>query len=138
MEKTVFISLPIEDLQTVIIDCVNSCLKNNKQAHSEQPTETDRWFDLNELCQYHPDKPTKPTVYGWVNARGIPVHKGGKKLRFLKSEIDDWLKQGRKKTWAETAKEAENYLSRGKKKCEYDIAAESIVNNIFPPKNKKG
>jgi excisionase family DNA binding protein len=138
MEKTIFISLPIEDLQTVIIDCVNSCLKNNKQAHSEQPTETDRWFDLNELCQYHPDKPTKPTVYGWVNARGIPVHKGGKKLRFLKSEIDDWLKQGRKKTWAETAKEAENYLSRGKKKCEYDIAAESIVNNIFPPKNKKG
>jgi excisionase family DNA binding protein len=138
MEKTVFISLPIEDVQTVIIDCVNSCLKNNKQAHSEQPTETDRWFDLNELCQYHPDKPTKPTVYGWVNARGIPVHKGGKKLRFLKSEIDDWLKQGRKKTWAETAKEAGNYLSRGKKKCEYDIAAESIVNNIFPPKNKKG
>ncbi len=83
-----------------------------KAVSNEQPTETDRWFDLNELCQYHPDKPTKPTVYGWVNAGTIPVHKGGKKLRFLKSEIDNWLKQGRKKTLAETASEADTYLKK--------------------------
>ncbi len=108
------------------------------EKSNEQPTETDRWFDLNELCLYHPDKPTKPTVYGWVNAGKIPVHKGGKKLRFLKSEIDAWLKQGRKKTFAETASEAENYISSKKRKCEFDVAAESIVNNIFKPKNKKG
>ena len=75
-----------------------------------QPTETDRWFDLNELCIYHPDKPSKPTVYGWVNVGIIPVHKGGKKLRFLKSEIDNWLRQGRKKTLAEIASEADTYL----------------------------
>jgi excisionase family DNA binding protein len=112
MERTVFISLPIEDLQTVIIDCVNSCLKNSKQEHNEQPTENNRWFDLNELCIYHPDKPSKPTVYGWVNAGIIPVHKGGKKLRFLKSEIDNWLRQGKKKTFAETASEAEAYVKR--------------------------
>jgi len=30
-------------------------------------------------------------------------------LRFLKSEIDNFLKQGRKKTLAETASEAEQY-----------------------------
>jgi len=112
MEKTVFISLPIEDLQTVIIDCVNSCLKNNKQSHNSQPTETDRWFDLNELCNYLPDKPAKPTVYGWVHEGVIPCHKGAKKLRFLKSEIDSWLKQGRKKTLAETASEADIYLKK--------------------------
>ena len=74
------------------------------------PTEIDRWFDLNELCIYHPDKPSKPTVYGWVNVGTIPVHKGGKKLRFLKSEIDNWLRQGRKKTLAEIASEADTYL----------------------------
>ena len=77
---------------------------------NQQSTETDRWFDLNELCIYHPDKPSKPTVYGWVHSGLIPVHKGGKKLRFLKSEIDSWIKQGRKKTLAETASEAEAYL----------------------------
>lgn len=114
MEKQVFISLPIEDLQTVIIDCVNSCLKNSRQVHSEQPTETDRWFNLTELCIYHPDKPQKPTVYGWVNAKIIPVHKGGKKLRFLKSEIDIWLKQGKKKTFEEIDNETEQYFKTKK------------------------
>ena len=82
------------------------------ERSSHQPTEADRWFDLNELCNYHPDKPSKPTVYGWVNAGTVPVHKGGKKLRFLKSEIDLWLKQGRKKTLAETAHQADTYLKK--------------------------
>jgi excisionase family DNA binding protein len=82
-------------------------LKKSKHLHSEHPAETERWFDLNELCTYIPDKPSKPTVYGWVNAGSIPVHKGGKKLRFLKSEIDSWLKQGRRKTLAEITSEAE-------------------------------
>ena len=113
MDKTVFISLPIEDLQTVIIDCVNSCLKNNKQA-STKPAETDRWMNLHELCEYLPDKPKKATVYGWVSNGLIPVHKGRKKLRFLKSEIDNWIKQGRKKTLAETASEADQYLKSKK------------------------
>lgn len=74
-----------------------------------QPT-SDQWFDLNELCNYHPDKPRPATVYGWVFAGKIPVNKGGKKLRFLKSEIDDWLKQGRKVTVAESSLKAEQYL----------------------------
>ena len=84
------------------------------EKSNKQPAETDSWLDLNELCIYHPDKPSKPTVYSWVNAGTIPVHKGGKKLRFLKSEIDNWLRQGRKKTLAETANEAEIYLKTKK------------------------
>ena len=85
------------------------------EKSNEQSTETDRWFDLNELCIYHPDKPSKPTVYGWVHSGLIPVHKGGKKLRFLKAEIDNWIKQGRKKTLAEIASEADQYLINKKR-----------------------
>lgn len=83
------------------------------QRNEPQP-QVDEWLNLNQLCNYHPDKPSKPTVYGWVNAGTIPVHKGGKKLRFLKSEIDNWLRQGRKKTLAETANEAELYCKTKK------------------------
>jgi excisionase family DNA binding protein len=84
------------------------------EKSNEQQTNEDRWFDLNELCIYHPDKPTKPTVYGWVHSGLIPVHKGGKKLRFLKSEIDNWIKQGRKKTNSEISNNAEQYLKTKK------------------------
>lgn len=80
------------------------------EKSNEKRPDPDRWFDLTELCQYHPDKPSKPTVYGWVNAGTIPVHKGGKKLRFLKSEVDAWLKQGRKKMVADLNSEADAYL----------------------------
>lgn len=87
-----------------------------KLVSKETPSGTERWFDLTELCQYHPDKPSKATVYGWVNAGTIPVHKSAKKLRFLKSEIDAWLKQGRKKTQAEIQTEANAYLLSKKKR----------------------
>lgn len=101
----------------ILINSISEKVTANilKAVNHEPQTDQDRWFDLNELCTYHPDKPTKATVYGWVNAGTIPVHKGGKKLRFLKSEIDSWLMQGKKKTLAETASEAEHYLNRKKK-----------------------
>ena len=76
--------------------------------------ETDQWFDLNELINYLPDKPAKATIYGWAHSNLIPYHKGQKKLRFLKSEIDDWMKQGRRKTLSEIAHEAEQYLTKKK------------------------
>jgi hypothetical protein len=80
------------------------------QKNQEPQSTTEQWFDLVELCNYHPDKPKPATVYGWVFAGKIPVNKGGKKLRFLKSEIDDWLKQGRKMTVAESSLKVEQYL----------------------------
>ncbi len=45
------------------------------ERSNEQSTHSDQWFDLTELCNYHPDKPSKPTVYGWVYAQSIPFTK---------------------------------------------------------------
>ena len=111
MQAVTITQITAAELETLLENSIKKVLSTQQ---TEQPTETDRWFDLNELCVYHPDKPSKPTVYGWVNASTIPVHKGSKKLRFLKSEIDNWLRQGRKKTLAETASEAEQYLKTKK------------------------
>lgn len=105
-------NLTLETLPKAFVQLTNEVSEIKRlllEKSNDQPTEIDRWFDLNELCIYHPDKPSKPTVYGWVNAGNVPVHKGGKKLRFLKSEIDSWLRQGRKKTLAEIATEAAQY-----------------------------
>ena len=80
-------------------------------THEPQP-DPEKWFNLQEVCDYLPDQPAKATVYGWVHMGTIPNHKSGKKLRFLKSDIDNWLKSGRRKTFAETAEEADQYISR--------------------------
>jgi excisionase family DNA binding protein len=55
--------------------------------------ELDQWLDIAELCNYLPDRPVRQTVYQWVNKSMIPAHKRGKKLLFLKSEIDNWLQE---------------------------------------------
>jgi hypothetical protein len=80
------------------------------KSNETQP-EADQWFDLSQLCDYLPDKPARSTVYGYVHFGKIPCHKGQKKLRFLKSEIDTWLKEGKQKTFAETASEADQYIN---------------------------
>lgn len=67
---------------------------------------SDRWFNLQELCEYLPDRPARQTVYGWIGQRAVPYHKKGKKLQFLKSEIDAWLKTDKHKTAAELHAEA--------------------------------
>ena len=59
------------------------------EQRSEPQTETDKWLNIDELCDYLPDKPAKATIYGKVHLRLIPFHKQGKSLIFRKSEIDD-------------------------------------------------
>lgn len=71
----------------------------------------DRWFNLQELCEYLPDRPARQTVYGWIGQHAIPYHKKGKKLQFLKSEIDAWLKTDKRKTAAELQAEAIQFIN---------------------------
>lgn len=73
------------------------------------------WFDMTELCNYLPDKPAKATVYTWIHEAQIPYYKGGKKLRFLKSDIDTWIQQGRRKTMKEINEEVDNFLNLKKR-----------------------
>ena len=102
------------ELETLIENSIRKIL-SSPTTTPQLPTENDRWFDLNELCIYRPDKPAKSTVYGEVHKGIIPVHKRGKKLMFLKSEIDSWLKQCKKKTLLDFANDADTYLATKKK-----------------------
>lgn len=51
----------------------------------------DKWLSIKDLINYLPDQTARATIYGWVSQGLIPHHKYGKKLVFLKSEIDYWL-----------------------------------------------
>ena len=75
---------------------------------------SDRWFNLQELCEYLPDRPARQTVYGWIGQHTVPYHKKGKKLQFLKSEIDAWLKSDKRKTAAELHAEAVQFVNSKK------------------------
>ncbi len=56
-----------------------------------------------------------PTIYGRVSKQQIPVYKQGKRLYFYKSELEEWIKSGKKKTMEELLHEAENNIERRKR-----------------------
>ena len=71
----------------------------------------DQWMNLKELCEYLPSHPAEQTVYGWTSCHQIPFHKRGKRIMFLKSEIDAWLHDGKRKSQKELADEAAQFIN---------------------------
>lgn len=53
----------------------------------------------------------KQTIYGMVHEDKIPYHKRGKKLYFIKDDIIEWVKSGRKKKLT-PADRVDNFLTR--------------------------
>ena len=90
------------------VDGLETLLSVQTRGNTEP---ADRWFNLKELCEYLPDRPARQTVYGWISQRAIPHYKKGKKLQFLKSEIDEWLKTDKHKTTSELYAEAQQFVN---------------------------
>lgn len=88
-EKTITFN-DVPEAMTYLIEKFDR-LENLIESAVSPKTDEVQWLDIDALCEYLPDKPAKQTVYGWVCKKTIPFHKKGKKLQFLKSEIDRWL-----------------------------------------------
>jgi excisionase family DNA binding protein len=108
MENLVFTQLSIPEVKLLFRQELEAYFSGNKPIAQTPPEPQERWFNLDELCNYLPNKPAKQTIYGKVSSKEIPYYKDQKTLRFLKSEIDNWLKQGRKKTSIEIQAEIED------------------------------
>lgn len=97
MQENIFISLPINELKGVIIDCVNACLKyheqpiNTKALISDIPDE----LTITELATYL--KCTKSTIHAYKNRGVFPYYQTGRTVFFKKSEVDAALEVGNKK-----------------------------------------
>lgn len=108
MTTQTLISITPSDLQTLIIDSVKSALQTHKSNQTE-PVVT--WFNLTELCEYLPDKPAKQTMYGKISRNEFPHYKDGKKLRFLKSEVDEYLMRGKRFTQSDIDSHVDKLIS---------------------------
>ncbi|MBO0324056.1 helix-turn-helix domain-containing protein [Muricauda sp. CAU 1633] len=70
------------------------------------------WMTLDELLDYDPEKRKKSTWYKMVSESRVPHHKKGKRLLFLKTEIDEWLLEGKVNTLEECLDSANDYLKK--------------------------
>ena len=123
MDKKSLENLSFNDMPQAVAFLIDKVLTMSEQieeiskkiGHATQ----DQWMTIDDLAIYLPDKPSVQTIYTWVGHKLIPYNKVGKRLYFLRSDIDNWLINGRRKTAAEIAIEAsacyEKELRTGKK-----------------------
>ncbi|WP_114778733.1 helix-turn-helix domain-containing protein [Botryobacter ruber] len=82
------------------------------EQHPHQETET--IFNVSEAAAFL--HLSVATLYAKVSRQEIPVNKQGKRLYFYKSELAEWIRQGRKKTVSEIQQEAEQYITGNRRR----------------------
>ena len=75
----------------------------------------DQRMDVNEAQKYIPGHPAVQTIYGWTFNNMIPYHKVGKRIYFVKSELDAWLSKEQHKSQEDLREEAEEYVNNRRK-----------------------
>ena len=96
------------------LDKLDSKIEGLSNTSRTEPA--DQWMNLKELCECLPSHPAEQTVYGWTSCHQIPYHKRGKRIVFLKSEIDKWLHDGKHKSQKELADDAATFISTKRKR----------------------
>ena len=86
-----------------------------KAVRNEQPTtdQTEQLLTIQEAAEFL--SLTVPTMYSKVSKGELPVMKRSKRLYFSRTELLEYLKDGRKKSNAEIEQEAKAYLLNNKK-----------------------
>ena len=100
------------ELESLIHSSVRKAL--NEQADKPETSITE-FLNLKDAAKYLNLAPQ--TIYGLTSKNGIPFLKRGKKLYFKKSELENWINEGKHQSISEIKKELEG-------------SVEAIVQNI--------
>jgi len=81
-----------------------------QKSNQQNTTPPERLLNIQEAAEFL--NLSVPTVYSKVSKGELPVMKRGKKLHFSNTELMQYLKDGRKKTYSEIETEAKDYLQK--------------------------
>lgn len=111
MENNQYVLFPIpkEELFEMIGKIIDQRLE--KFFEKTKPSkESDELLTIDQASDFL--KISKQTIYGHSSKSLIPCMKKGRKLFFSKSELIEWIRQGKKKTLTEIEKEIEESTSK--------------------------
>jgi excisionase family DNA binding protein len=111
MEKVVLTQISIEEFREIIREEIHCAFKQLDFGSSTEAF--DEILDVNKACQFL--GVSKSTIYKKTSEREIPHSKVGKRLYFKRSELIEWISEGRQKTTRDIEMDAERYLARKRK-----------------------
>lgn len=104
-------NLTFEQLPQVVMTLTEEVRELRKLFLEPQPQqETDKFLTIQETADFL--NLSVPTIYSKVQRRQLPYMKQGKRLYFSKTELTEYIEQGRKKTVSEIESEALSYLAK--------------------------
>lgn len=109
----IILQLDSEQLSNLIQSSVRKVLKETPTQTVEPTEQSEQLLTVQEAAEFL--SLTVPTMYSKVSKGEIPVMKRGKRLYFSRTELLEYVKEGRKKSNAEIEQEAKAYLSNNKK-----------------------
>lgn len=103
----IIIQLDSEQLSDVIQSAIRKVIGEKPQ---ETKSESDELLTVKDAAAFL--HLSVPTVYGLISKCELPVMKRSKRCYFSKVELINYLKDGRKKTLAETNSAANDFINR--------------------------
>ena len=105
---------PFEVIEARLSSIENLLLDLKHKPQAVTPTnQTEQLLNIQEAAEFL--SLTVPTMYSKVSKGELPVMKRSKRLYFSRTELLEYLKEGRKKSNAEIEQEAKAYLLNNKK-----------------------
>lgn len=111
--EQVFFNVPLSKLEPIFKRWIKEVQSEYHLIKVEPTDQLERLLTITEASEFL--NLTVPTIYSKVSKGELPVMKRSKRLYFSRSELLEYLKQGRKKSFTEIEQEAEAYLSNNKK-----------------------
>jgi excisionase family DNA binding protein len=95
MEENILLSsFKVSEIAELMEKAVKKAILESAPLLIEKKSDSESLLTIMEACKLL--KLAKPTVYYLVQQSRIPFMRQGKKLYFLKDELIDWVRSGRK------------------------------------------
>lgn len=94
----------LDNIEKILLEMLKKDISNSQVSDSEEIMTVDQVAVYLSL--------SKPTIYGKCSAREIPCFKTGKRVYFMKSEINEWLKTGKRETAFELRQQAAEWIRK--------------------------
>ena len=107
-----FVMMP--ETEAILLNKKLDCLQSSVDKLLNKQGEENEWLNVQQTADFL--TLTVPTIYSKVSKREIPFSKRDKRLYFLKSDLIEYIKDGRVKTVSEVEAEADQFLTSKKRK----------------------
>lgn len=106
MNDLILIPVSKHEFKEIIRNCIIETFKEHANKTAESFI-SDELMSTQEASKFL--NLAKQTIYGLTSKNVIPHIKRGKKLYFSKTELANWLKEGKQKTVSEYIEQAKKY-----------------------------